>query len=125
MIWGALLSGAVDLAKDFIQGKVEESKIKRDIKLEKMANDADWEKTAVSGMAGSWKDEWFTIVLSAPLLFIGYGIWVDDPSVIERVKYGFQTLQELPEFYQYLLYTVVGASFGLKLGSKVTDFIKK
>ena len=125
MIWGALLGGAVDLAKDFIKGKAQEQKVKQEVKLKQLANEAQWENTMADATRSSWKDEWFTIILSLPLLFIGYGIWVDDPTVIERVKFGFQTMQELPEFYQYLLYTVVGASFGLKLGSKVTDFIKK
>jgi hypothetical protein len=39
---------------------------------------------------------------------------MDDPSMLERVDQGFKALQELPEFYQYLLYTGVLASFGVK-----------
>ena len=70
----------------------------------------------------SWKDEWFTVVLSAPLLAIMWAVATDDTSVIDRVNQGFEALQQLPDFYQQLLVIAVLASFGLKAGSQ---FLKK
>ena len=62
----------------------------------------------------SWKDEYLIILLTLPLWIIGWATATGDIEMIARVKEGFQALQELPEFYQYLLYTGVLASFGVK-----------
>ena len=50
---------------------------------------------------------------------------VDDVTIIERVKAGFQALEELPEFYQYLLFMAVSASFGIKGADKIMAMRKK
>ena len=115
MIWGTLLGGAVELGKNWLQGKVEEQKVKQEVKLEKLRNDANWEATMADATKTSWKDEYLILVLTSPLWFIGYGVAVDNPEIIERVNTGFLTLSELPEYYQYLLYAAVLASFGLKV----------
>lgn len=122
MIWGSLLGGLVDLGKDFIKGKVEEQKVKQEVKLEKLKNDADWEARMADATRNSWKDEWFTLVLSAPIVAIMWAVATDDTSIIDRVNQGFISMQQLPEFYQQLLIIAVLASFGLKAG---TQFFKK
>lgn len=114
MIWGTVLSGVVDLAKGWVQGKAEEQKVKQEVKLEKLKTDADWEARMADATANSWKDEYLIILLTLPLWFIGYGVIMDDTAIIDRVHAGFTALQQLPEFYQYLLYTGVLASFGIK-----------
>ena len=114
MIWGTVLGGVVDLAKGWVQGKAEEQKVKQEVKLEKLKTDADWEARMADATATSWKDEYLIILLTLPLWLIGWAIAMDDPSMLDRVHQGFKALQELPEFYQYLLYTGVLASFGVK-----------
>jgi len=114
MIWGTVISAVGGLAKDFIKGKVEEHKIKQEVKLEKLRTDADWEARMADASASSWKDEWFTILLSMPIIFVTYGVAMNDMTVIERVHIAFDVLAGLPEWFQYLLYTAVLASFGIK-----------
>ena len=114
MIWGTVLGGVVDLAKGWVKGKAEEQKVKQEVKLEKLKTDADWEARMADATANSWKDEYLIILLTLPLWLIGWAIAMDDPSMLDRVHQGFKALQELPEFYQYLLYTGVLASFGVK-----------
>lgn len=121
MIWSALVGGAIELGKNWVKGKMEEQKVKQEVRLEKLRNDADWEARMADATATSWKDEYLILVLTAPLWFIGYGIAVDNPEIINRVNVGFETLAALPEFYQYLLYAAVLASFGLKM----KDALKK
>ena len=119
MIWGSIIGGAIDLAKGYFKGKVEEQKIKQEVKLEKLRTDADWEARMADASAHSWKDEWFTILLSMPIIFVAYGVAMDDMNVIERVQYAFEVLATLPEWFQYLLYTAVLASFGIKGVDKI------
>lgn len=122
MMWQALLGPVVEMGKSWIKGKAEEQKVKQEVKLEKLKTDADWEAKMADATQNSWKDEWFTVVLTAPLLAIMWAVATDDTSIIERVNQGFDALQNLPDFYQQLLVIAVLASFGLKAG---TQFFKK
>jgi len=74
--------------------------------------------------ANSWKDEFWSIVLALPIVAIAYSVAVDDVSIIERVKQGFTVLNDLPEWYQYLLFIAVSASFGLKSADKLMNLKK-
>jgi len=109
-----LIGPAMDLAKDFVKGKAEEKKAIQQRKINAINNDADWEAKMADATKSSWKDEYLIILLTLPLWLIGWAIAMDDPSMLDRVHQGFKALQELPEFYQYLLYTGVLASFGVK-----------
>jgi len=117
-----LLGPAVDLAKDFIKGKADEKKAIQQAKIHKINNDANWEASMADATKSSWKDEWFVIVLSMPLLGIAYGVAMDDPKIIDRVDRAFDVLSTTPEFYQQMLFIAVLASFGIKAG---TSFFKK
>jgi len=113
-MWTALIGPAVDLAKGFFKGKIEEQKIRQEVKLEKLRTDADWEARMADATRTSWKDEYLIVLLTLPLWSLAYAVAFDSPEVVDRVKEVFTTLSELPEYYQYLLYVAVLASFGIK-----------
>lgn len=69
--------------------------------------------------ANSWKDEWFTVVLSAPVLAIMWGVGMNDLDIIARVGMAFEELSRLPDWYSYLLYVAVTASFGIRGADKL------
>jgi len=129
MIWGtvvkSIFGGAVGLAKEWLDGKVEESRLKKDIKLEALKNEGAWEAIMAHGTHNSFKDEFFTIVLSVPIILVGYAVAVDDMDIISRLHDAFIAMQALPEWYQYLLFIAVTASFGIKGAGKVMDLAKK
>jgi hypothetical protein len=114
-----LIGPITDMVGNYMNNKAEEKQAKHQAKMTAIQNDANWEAKMADASSSSWKDEWFTILLSLPLLLIGYAVTVDDITIIERVKAGFQTLEELPEFYQYLLFIAVSASFGIKGADKL------
>lgn len=120
-----LIGPAVDLAKDFIKGKADEKKAIQERKIATIQNDADWEAKMASGAENSWKDEWFSVLLSLPLIGVAYSVIVDDPQIISRVNEGFAALSQLPEWYQYLLFIAVSASFGLKSADKIMNLRNK
>ena len=120
-----LIGPAVDLAKDFIKGKAEEKKAIQERKISAIQNDADWEAKMADATKNSWKDEFFSVILSLPLLAVAYGVAMDNPAVIERLNSAFDTLNTLPEWYQYLLFIAVSASFGLKSADKIMNLRNK
>ena len=119
-----LIGPAIDLAKDFVKGKAEEKKAVQERKIQAIKNDADWEAKMADATKNSWKDEFFSVILSLPLLAVAYSVAMDDTAVIERLNAAFDTLNTLPEWYQYLLFIAVSASFGLKSADKIMNLKK-
>lgn len=120
-----LLGPALELGKDFIKGKADEKKAIQQRKIDQINNDADWEAKMADATKDSWKDEWFSVLLSLPLIGVAYSVVMNDPSIIARVNEGFEALNQLPEWYQYLLFIAVSASFGLKSADKIMGMRKK
>ena len=75
------------------------------------AQDAEinWDQTAANSMAGSWKDEYLTLLLSAPMIlaFMGDG-------GRQAVTHGFEAIAKVPDWYMFSFLTVVAASFGVR-----------
>ena len=120
-----LLGPAVELAKDFVKGKVEEKKAVQQRKIEAIQKDANWEDKMADATKGSWKDEFWSIVLALPIIAVAYSVAMDDVTIIDRVNAGFAALDSLPEWYQYLLFIAVSASFGLKSADKIMSLKRK
>lgn len=103
-----------DVASSWIKGKADEAKAKQEVKIKAIQQEGDWEKIMASGSQNSWKDEWFTIVLSIPLVFSFY------PEAVPYIAQGFEALQKTPEWYQWAIMAAISASFGLRGISKFT-----
>ena len=117
---GDVVKGVVETRKAKSQAKLTEIKATTALKEQQIAGKVSWEASAVNQMQGSWKDEVSLVVLLAPavLVFIH--------GCHEVVKTGFIALQELPTYYQHLLYIAISASFGIKgAGQAAKMFIKK
>lgn len=119
-----LIGPAMDLAKDFVKGKAEEKKAIQQRKISAIQNDADWEAKMADATSNSWKDEFWSIILALPIVAVAYSVAIDDVSIIDRVNEGFAALNGLPEWYQYLLFIAVSASFGLKSADKLMGLKK-
>ena len=113
------VKGFVDTKKAKTQLKVTEIKAQTKLKQDQIAGKVAWEQSAVDQMQGSWKDEVSLIVLLVPavLVFI--------PGMTEHVERGFIALQQLPEYYQHLLYIAISASFGIKGVGGAVKMLKK
>lgn len=119
-----LLGPALELGKEFLKGKADEKKAIQERKINMIQNDADWESKMADATKNSWKDEFFSIILSLPLIAVAYSVAIDDVTIIERVNQGFEALNKLPDWYQYLLFIAVSASFGLKSADKIMSMKK-
>jgi hypothetical protein len=123
-MWLNFIKPVADLAGGYLKNKAEQSKAVHEAKMKVIQNDGDWENKAIDASANSWKDEFWTLVLSVPIFMIGYSIVVGDPEIVERVESGFAALSNLPEWYQYLLFIAISSSFGIKGVSKLMSLRK-
>ena len=119
-----LLGPAMELGKEFIKGKAEEKKAVQQRKINAIQNDADWESKMADASANSWKDEYLTVILTLPIIAVGYAVVTGDSSVIDRLNEGFVALEKTPEWYQYLLFLACSAAFGLKSADKIMSMKK-
>jgi len=71
-------------------------------------HDSKWELIMASGTQNSIKDEIVTIVVLIPVILVFV------PGMEEVVKSGFDRLNELPDWYQYLVFLVCSAALGIK-----------
>ena len=123
-MWQSIIGPVANLAGGYLKNKAEEKQGKHEAKMKVIQNDSDWESKAVDASANSWKDEFWTLVLSVPIFMIGYSIVVGDPQIVTRVEQGFAALSGLPEWYQYLLFIAISSSFGIKGVSKLMSLRK-
>ena len=120
----ALLGPDTNLVGGYLNNKHEQAQAKHQAKLQVIQNDADWESKMADASASSWKDEFWTIVLAVPLFCLGYSVVIDDPTIVDRVRDSFNTLDTLPDWYQYLLFLAVSASFGIRGADKLMKLKK-
>ena len=123
-MWNLLIAPLADLAKQHFANKAEEKQAAHEAKLQRIAQESNWEDTMARGSLSSWKDEWFTVVLSVPVVAVGFGIALDDPTILLRTKEALEALSGLPEWYQYLLYVAVLSSFGIRGVDKLMELRK-
>lgn len=121
---GQLIGPVTNLVGSYFKNKGEEKQAKHEAKMSVIQNYADWESKMADASATSWKDEFWTIVLSVPVFMIGYAIALDDTDVIARTKLGFEALSGLPEWYQYLLFIAISSSFGIRGVGKLMELRK-
>ena len=118
MIVGPIAS----LASNWLEGRNEKIKATTKVKIAKAEAEAailekkatgeiDWDLAQAAASEGSWKDEWLTVVFTLPLILLLFG-------QEERVNNFFIALSNCPEWYQYMLGTIVAASFGFRGAAK-------
>jgi|TARA_R110002167_G_scaffold144981_1_gene335802 hypothetical protein len=129
-MFAALIGPIANLASTWMSSKVEKVKADGQAKVaqarakavvaEKVATgEVEWEKSMADATDSSWKDEFALVVLLAPAILVFI------PSMTEYVRTGFEVLNTLPEWYQYLLFIAVSSSFGIKGVGQAMKMIKK
>jgi hypothetical protein len=128
MIWNlatTVLKGVVDVVKT----KTETKKLMAEAEqthIRKMAEgEIEYNIATQKNMAESWRDEWFTIILSIPLLIVFGAIFFNQPEWITKLKEGFMALDELPDWYIWALMASIASSFGLKVSDLAIKKFKK
>lgn len=115
-----IISEIIGLGRTWLKGKTEIKKANDEAKakiiLKSADNLADWEEIQAKNSGFSWKDEYFSIILSIPLI----GSFI--PHMAPIITDGFTALDTTPEWYRWLVGVAICASFGIK---RIDNFIAK
>jgi len=60
------------------------------------------------------KDEIVLIIISAPIIVLAWGVFSDDPAMMQKIELFFHHFGSLPIWFQTLWITVVASIFGIK-----------
>ena len=127
----ALISPIASLAGTWLEGRDNKAKAETEVKVARARAEAKvYETEATSSMlmeqnltgqmAGSWKDEFWTLIFGGILLACFL------PFSQEYVKEGFIFLNEhCPPWFQNCLYISIGASFGYRFGKQGLQMINR
>ena len=118
-IIGDYLKGRREIAKAVTEGRIETTRAITHANIALAATqqeiDNDWNKASIAN--AGWKDEWFTILLSIPMVMCFI------PGGATYVEAGFTALRDTtPDWYQYAFLVAVASSFGFK---KLAQFRSK
>ena len=122
MLLNAILGPLGSIASSWLKGRNEKIKANTKVKIaqaeaeaavmqKKATGEIDWDVAQAKASETSWKDEWLTVVFTLPLILLLFG-------EEDRVNNFFIALGNCPEWYQYLLGTIVAASFGFRGAAK-------
>ena len=99
------------------QLKIQAANDKADNDLE--LSDAEWEAVSVSKQDSTWKDEYITIVITAPFvtILVGaiLGAYTGDMSLLDGTKSALTEMKNIGIDLGGLMQTVVLAAVGLKV----------
>jgi hypothetical protein len=124
-VWLNLLTMAFKTGADVYANNQRTKKAISDAKLQtalRMASgEIEYQGAILENQKSDWKDEFILILLSVPIVMLGFAVWSDNPAHMEKMKLFFQYFSDLPFWYQTIFVGVIASVYGLK----ATDLIKR
>ena len=117
-MWFNLLSMGVKTASHIYQNKQKTKQLMSDAQMrhaEKMSTgQIEYKAKVIESNDKGWKDEFVLVLISIPILILGYSVFTDDPEIRNRLDIFFEYFKQLPYWYQAIFIGVVSAIYGLK-----------
>ena len=124
-MWLSAIKLAVQAGSHIYKNKQKTKMLMADAQMnhaQKMASgEAEYQGKLLESRNSDWKDEFILLLLSLPILMLGFSVWSDDPSHMEKMKLFFEYFSALPFWYQTIFVGVIASVYGLK----ATDLIKR
>jgi len=114
---GLLLGPIAKIVGGWLEHKQAMQKAKQEGELQ-------WAATMAEASKTSWKDEYLTVVFTAPMVFAMFG-WYEPLSILLGI------LETAPGWYTTVILTIVSGSFGMnlldryKIGNQKVEFVKE
>ena len=117
-MWFNLLSMGVKTASHIYQNKQRTKQLMSDAQMrhaEKMSTgEIEYKAKVIESNDQGYKDEFVLILISVPILILGYSVFTDDPEIRNRLDIFFEYFKQLHYWYQAIFIGVVSAIYGLK-----------
>ena len=117
-MWLNLLSLGVKTGAKIYQNKQRTKQLMSDAQMlhaEKMAKgELEYKAKIIESNDNGYKDEFVLILISIPILILGYSIFTDDVEIRTKLDLFFEYFNQLPYWYQAIFIGVVSAIYGLK-----------
>ena len=117
-MWPLIFTGIKDLITGWFNVKKSKNEAETERNRQIIQGELDWDVIAQENAKYSWKDEFITLIWYSPLVVA----WFDPELAMKWVSF----VKELPYFYQFGMFGIMAASFGLRWYFKSENFkIKK
>ena len=117
-MWLNLLSLGIKTGSKIYQNKQRTKQLLSDAQMlhaEKMAKgEIEYKAKIIESNDNGYKDEFVLILISIPILILGYSIFTDDIEIRNKLELFFEYFNKLPYWYQAIFIGVVSAIYGLK-----------
>lgn len=117
-MWLNLLSLGVKTAGKIYQNKQRTKQLMSDAQMrhaEQMAKgEIEYKAKIIESNDNGWKDEFVLVLVSIPILILGWSIFSDDIEIRNKLDLFFEYFNNLPYWYQAIFIGVVSAIYGLK-----------
>ena len=117
-MWLNLLSLGVKTGAKIYQNKQRTKQLMSDAQMhhaEQMAKgEIEYKEKVIESNDQGYKDEFVLILISIPIILLGWSVFSDDPTIRDRIDLFFEYFKNLPYWYQAIFIGVVSAIYGLK-----------
>lgn len=125
MAWFNLLGMAIKTGAHLYSNKQKTKQAMSDAALRtaeaQARGEMEYNGKLLEARQSDWKDEFILLLLAVPIVMLGFAVWSDDPSHMEKMKLFFEYFSQLPFWYQTIFVGVIASVYGLK----ATDLIKR
>ena len=117
-MWFSLAKLALKTGGHIYQNRQKTKAAMSDAQLlhaERMARgEEDYQGKLLEARQADFKDEIVLIIISAPIIVLAWGVFSNDPAMMEKIELFFHHFGSLPIWFQTLWITVVASIFGIK-----------
>ena len=117
-MWLNLLSLGVKTGARIYQNKQRTKQLMSDAQMlhaeKKAKGEIEYKAKVIESNDNGYKDEFVLILISIPILILGYSIFTDDVEIRTKLDLFFEYFNQLPYWYQAIFIGVVSAIYGLK-----------
>jgi uncharacterized ion transporter superfamily protein YfcC len=125
MVWLNLLGMGLKTGAHLYSNRQKTKQAMSDAQLmhaQKMSSgELEYSGKLLEARQSDWKDEFILLLLSVPIVMLGWSVWSDNPEHMEKMELFFLHFGNLPFWYQTIFVGVIASVYGLK----ATDLIKR